>query len=98
MLFVIRFTDKPDGLNIRRHHLEAHLSWLDQRRESVLAAGSLRHEQDSTPIGALWVVEADSRAEAAELFTTDPFYTNGLRERVEILHWSKAFADEKSTV
>ena len=98
MLFVIRFTDKPGSKKIREQYLDAHISWLDQRRESVLVAGSLREEPISNPVGAFWVVEAKSKTLAAEIFKSDPFWTSGMREKVEIYHWSKAFSDEKALV
>jgi uncharacterized protein YciI len=44
MLFVIRFTDKPDSFKIRYKYLKNHISWLSERRDSVLVAGSLRDE------------------------------------------------------
>lgn len=96
MLFVIRFVDKPDNQEVRNKYLDAHIVWLDERRDSILAAGSLREELDSNPMGALWLVKTGSRSEAEKLFRSDPFWTNGLRESVEILHWSKAFPDEQN--
>ena len=98
MLFVIRFTDKTNSQEIRKQNLEAHITWLDQRRDSILVAGSLREEQDSNPVGAFWIVEARSKSEALEIFKSDPFWTSGMREQVEILHWSKAFPNEKTLV
>ena len=98
MLFAIRFTDKADSREIRQLHLDAHLTWLDQRRQSILVAGSLRETPDSSPVGGLWVVEAESKEAARELFQTDPFWIHGMRECVEILHWSKAFPDERRLV
>lgn len=98
MLFVIRFTDKPDSQTIREQYLDAHVSWLDESRGSVLVAGSLREELSSNPVGAFWVVEAKSKSEAGEIFKSDPFWTNGMREKVEIYHWSKAFLDQKALV
>lgn len=98
MLFVIRFTDKPNIQEIRKQYFEAHISWLGKRRQSILVAGSLREEPTSNAIGAFWIIEADSKREATELFKSDPFWTNGLRESVEILHWSKAFPDEQALV
>ncbi|BCS95299.1 hypothetical protein DSLASN_09310 [Desulfoluna limicola] len=98
MLFVIRFTDTPNSLMLREQHLEAHISWLDERRDTIRVAGSLREEPGSAPTGALWVVEADSKREVSKLYTSDPFWTNGLREGVEIYHWSKAFPDEQTPV
>ncbi len=98
MLFVIRFVDKPNKQAVREQHLEAHLSWLAERRQSILVAGSVRVAADAYPIGAWWVVEAGSKSEAEGLFKSDPFWTNGLRASVEILHWSKAFPDEQTLV
>lgn len=97
MLFVVRFTDKPNSVPIRRQYLQDHISWLDQNRDSVLVAGSLREEPDSNPVGALWVVEAETKDRVHGVYTSDPFWTGGLREKVEIYHWSKAF-DEKALV
>ncbi len=98
MLFVIRFTDKTGSQTIREQYLNAHISWLDERRKSILVAGSLREKPGSNPVGAFWVVEAKSRSEAAEIFQSDPFWTKGMREKVEIHHWSKAFPNEKALV
>ena len=98
MLFVIRFNDKADSQELRKKHLDAHLSWLDQQRRPILVAGSLREKPDSNPVGGLWVVEADSKDAARELFQTDPFWIHGMRQSVEILHWSKAFPDQRRLV
>lgn len=98
MLFVIRFTDKPNSEMIRAQQLAAHISWLDERRQTILVAGSLRENPEARPIGAFWVVEAESKSVVEELYQSDPFWTSGLREGVEILHWSKAFPNEQTPV
>ena len=98
MLFVIRFVDKPNKQEVRKQHLDAHLSWLAERKQSVLVAGSLRAEPNTDPIGAFWLVKAQTKADVEMLFISDPFWTNGLRESVEILHWSKAFPDEQTLI
>lgn len=98
MLFVIRFTDKPNSEMIREQQLAAHISWLDERRQTILVAGSLREDPEANPIGAFWVVEAESKSEVVELYNSDPFWTNGLRNGVEILHWSKASPNEQTPV
>jgi hypothetical protein len=90
MLFLIRFTDKPGTFATRQALLQAHCDWLAQRRDTVLVAGSLRVEPSAAPVGGAWVVEVESRADAEAIYLTDPFWTAGLRQGVEILHWSKA--------
>lgn len=98
MLFAVLFTDKPSQGALRAEHLEAHIHWIDQNKEKVLVAGSLRQEPGQVPKGGLWVVEASSKEEIFELMKTDPFYTCGLRQSIEVLHWSKALQNHKALV
>ena len=98
MLYAVRFFDRPDRLAVRQQYLKAHVAWLDEHRERILVGGSLRDAPGETPVGGLWIVEAESKKDVEELFATDPFWVNGLRERYEILFWSKAFPDRKVPV
>lgn len=98
MLFAVFFTDKPDHAAARAAHLEAHIRWVDEHKDTVLVAGSLRVEPGQVPKGGLWIVEADSREAILDLVSTDPFHTCGLRQSVEILHWSKALENHKALV
>ena len=93
MLFAVRFTDKAGLGAVRQRYMAAHLSWLAERQDVIKVAGSLRQTLDDVPLGALWIVEAESIAAVDELYQTDPFWTKGLRQSVEILYWSKAFPD-----
>jgi uncharacterized protein YciI len=97
MLFIVRFTDKPNVTELRKQHIDAHKEWLDRNRSVVLVPGAIRTDPE-TPVGGLWIVEAESRAQIEALLKTDPFWTNGLRVEVEILHWYKAFPDRKVAV
>lgn len=90
MLFAVIFTDKPGHGPLRAQHLAAHIAWVAEHQASVLVAGSLRSEPDEVPKGGLWVVEAPSKPAVLDLMKSDPFYTCGLREKVEVLYWSKA--------
>lgn len=95
MLFVVRFTDKPDRLATRREFLPAHIAWLDQHKDMILAAGSLRPEPGEEAVGGLWIVDAKDRRTIETLLLTDPFWVQGLRDRCEIMYWSKAFPDRR---
>lgn len=90
MLFAVIFTDKPGQGQLRARHLQAHIAWVADHQAEVLVAGSLRVEPEETPKGGLWIVEAPSKPAVLELMKTDPFHTCGLRQGVEVLHWSKA--------
>ena len=90
MLFAVIFRDKSGHGKVRQQWLDAHIRWVDEHSAVVRVAGSLRLEPGDVPIGGLWIVEAESKPSVDALLRTDPFWIAGLRERVEILHWSKA--------
>jgi uncharacterized protein YciI len=94
MLFAVIFTDKPGLGSVRAEHLQRHVQWLAAHQDVVLVAGSLRAEVGAVPKGGLWIVEAASKAAVHELMKSDPFYTCGLRQDVEVLHWSKALENK----
>ena len=90
MLFAVLFTDKPGHGALRAEQLDAHVQWVAQHQDTVLVAGSLRVEPGDVPRGGLWIVEAPSMEAVLALMQTDPFWTCGLRQGVEVLHWRKA--------
>lgn len=98
MLFAVLFTDKPDHGALRAEQLQAHIDWVDRHKDTVLVAGSLRHEPKEVPKGGLWVVQAPSKQAVMDLLVSDPFYTCGLRQSVEVLHWSKALEHHQALV
>lgn len=95
MLYVVRFKDRPDRLETRKQFLAAHIAWLDQHKDMILVAGSLRPDHGADAVGGLWVVDAPDRETIKTLLLTDPFWVQGLRETCEIMYWSKAFPDRK---
>ena len=98
MLFIARFTDKPNIAAEREKHLKAHFAWLDKNKDKVLLAGSLRPDVGGASLGGLWIIEANSKAEAEQVYQTDPFFANGLRANVELYHYVKANAERKVTL
>ena len=91
MKFVIRTYDYTDRISVRSQYMQSHLEYLADNAREILVAGSLREKMDSSPIGALWIIESESKKKAIELVESDPFFVNGLRSKYEILHCSKAF-------
>ena len=90
MLFAVIFTDRSGQGALRSAHLQAHIDWVAQHQSVVRVAGSLRESPGQVPKGGLWIVEAPSKDSVHQLMQSDPFWTCGLRESVEVLHWSKA--------
>ena len=92
MLYVVLFEDHATlGADVRRRHMAAHLSFLENNAERIKAAGPLR-ALSGDPAGGLWVVEADGPDVVDALVKADPFWSTGLRHSVRILSWSQVFA------
>lgn len=92
MLYAVRFQDIDDPMPIRKANNDAHMAWLGENAESIVAAGPLRAGgADSAPIGALWLVRADDLASAERLIAADPFMKAGLRAKTEILLWTRGY-------
>lgn len=98
MLFAVIFTDKPSHGELRASQLAAHVAWVEDHKDTVLVAGSLRADPQQVPKGGLWIVEAESKEVVNALLKTDPFFTCGLRQDVEVLHWSKALQDHRALI
>ena len=94
MLFILRFTNKPERAADVLRYYPAHVEWLKEHESVILVPGALRSEPDAPPVGGLWIVRAETKAEVETLFRTDPFWVQGLRQSYEILYWSKAFPDK----
>jgi uncharacterized protein YciI len=90
MLFAVFFKDRSGQSALRAEHLQAHIDWVAEHQNTVRVAGSLREEPGQTPKGGLWIVDAPSKDSVHQLMQSDPFWICGLRESVEVLHWSKA--------
>ena len=90
MLFAVLFTDRPDQGALRATHLQAHIDWVAAHQAQVRMACSLREQLGQVPRGGVWIVEWESKQCVHQLMQTDPFWTYGLRQSAEVLHWSKA--------
>ncbi len=98
MLFVARFSDNPGIAERRSELLEAHFKWLNDNKDKVLLAGSLRADVGGDSLGGLWIIEAESKSAAEQVYQTDPFFANGLRAKVEVYHYVKANAERPVTL
>jgi hypothetical protein len=98
MLFIVQFEDKPEVAELRQKLMPEHFAFLDNRKDRVLVAGSMREIPSDRPLGGLWIIEAQDEAEVRDIFKDDPFWVNGLRASVRINRWVKAFPDRKTPV
>lgn len=88
MLYTIICTDRPDGLELRKANRTAHLEFLEEQGDRVLAAGPFRDETTGEPTGSLLIIRAESVAEAQSFAALDPYARAGVFANVEVRPWS----------
>lgn len=96
--WAIFFRDEPEMLEIRanRERRDAHVAFPKAHPE-LLIGGGLKPDVGDEFCGALWIVEAESRADVEALIRADPFYVKDLRN-FEIYTWGKILEDQSVTL
>lgn len=94
MLFAVLLRDNPERLHLRQAHVDEHLNYVAAQGAKVLAGGALRPKPEDAPQGALWLVNAENKEAAQAIIEGDPFFKVGLRQSVDIYHWSKGVWSE----
>jgi len=90
--WMVFFEDSEEMAQVRAENSEAHLAYLDKNRDRILIAGGLRPQPNGHYVGALWIIEAPSKAEVIDLIEADPYYRYQYR-RYRLFAWGKAFAE-----
>lgn len=93
MKFVIIGYDSPQGEARRKIHRTAHLANLEplDRQGRVVLAGPLTDKA-----GSLLVLEFETREEAENFISHDPYTVHGVFERVEIHPFFQVFPKSPS--
>jgi hypothetical protein len=81
MHFVVIGKDKPGGA-LRRQHRAAHLEFVAERQSDIVYAGPLLEAGEM--IGSAFIFELPDRATLDEYLAQDPYFAEGIFERVEI--------------
>ena len=89
MLWVIYCEDKPDSAAIREQHIEPHREYLQSQKKILVLAGARQNDAGTQPIGSLFVLNVNSRAEAQAFSEGDPFTKQGIFSSVTISRMRK---------
>jgi uncharacterized protein YciI len=90
--FVIHAVDRPDALATRAKFYRAHRIHLDQASQcgiTVTTAGTLVAADGETPVGSLFILEAQSRAAIDAFTASDPYHVNNVWQAVEVHYYNK---------
>ena len=91
MAVVIECTDKAGSLEIRKANREAHLEYLKDFMDKIIAVGPLLDDAGESMTGSLLVMNFADKAEAEAFCEGDPYAKAGLFQSVSIKNWKKVF-------
>ena len=87
MLFAVHALDRPNGVETRLAHYDAHKAFLPSAESfgvKLVISGPLVADDGATMIGSLMLIEAADRAAVERFNGADPFAKNGVWEHVTI--------------
>jgi uncharacterized protein YciI len=89
MLWGIYLIDKPNSAAIRVEHQKAHSAYLKTVDPVCFFTAPMQSDDGTQIIGSLWIISADSRAEAQAFVDGEAFYKAGVFESVRITRLRK---------
>lgn len=90
MRFIALFLDDVQPGQIDAELTRAHFEYLAACGDRISDAGGLREGAELPFCGSLWVINADTLAEAQALAAGDPYCMAGLRPNYRVLEWNRA--------
>jgi len=93
MPYVIVFFDKTESDALRSKLRDAHIAYIDENKERIIAGGGLLNDEGTAGIGGVIIVDTDDRAEAEGFAAADPFFVGGLYGDYRISRWRRAIFD-----
>jgi uncharacterized protein len=87
MQFVIHAHDKTDSATRRASLREAHLEYLKQHRQIIVARGPLLDDMSERTLGSLIMLDVADKAAAEAFWAEEPFNRAGVYGRVTMERW-----------
>jgi hypothetical protein len=76
--FAVWCADGEAAEALRRDRLDGHLAFVEAHHERYLVAGPLRRDAEARLAGSLFVILAETEAEAREFMSGDPYVSAGV--------------------
>ena len=98
MTYLVETTEHA-GTGDRRAELRpAHLRYLDAHKHLLRTAAAKMDEASGTPVGSIYVLDVETRAEAEAWLADEPFAQAGIIAETQVLPLRVAFFDRESLI
>jgi uncharacterized protein YciI len=98
MPYAIQTLDKPDSAEIRAAARPAHIEYLTENKDKLLAAGALINDDGTGGNGGILIIDTEDRKEAERFVSEDPFTKAGLFQKITVTRWRKAFFNKERLI
>jgi hypothetical protein len=95
MHYIIHCLDKPNSVEKRLAHYDAHKEYLSDPPVRIVISGPLLADDNETMIGSCFLIEADSLDAVTAFNRNDPFFAVDLWDRISIRPFSKRMDDRQ---
>lgn len=85
-LYVIEGTDKPEGFALRQEVRPEHLSFLAALGDQLVLAGPFQDDEGRS-VGSMVIVNTETKAEAEDIASRDPYARAGLFVATSVRPW-----------
>ncbi|MCD2172528.1 YciI family protein [Rhizobium sp. C4] len=89
MHYVIHCLDKPNSVEKRLAHYDAHKAYISNAPLKMVISGPLLADDEETMIGSCFLLEAKSLQEVEAFNREDPFYKADLWAQISIRPFNK---------
>ncbi len=90
-LFILAAIDMPDSLELRAATRSEHLAFAENN--PMVRLGGPFLDDAGSPIGSMFILEAEDREAAVAFAAADPYAKAGLFESTTIRAWRKVLGD-----
>jgi uncharacterized protein YciI len=87
MQFVIHCHDRPDGSARRAPLRDAHLKYLENHRDIMVARGALLDDDGAKTIGSVLILDVPDKSKAEAFWASEPFNRGGVYEWWTMERW-----------
>ena len=97
MPYLVDTVNRPDP-ELRETLRPAHLAYLDEHLDLLIAAGAKLDEAGPGTWGSFYILEVEDRAAAEAFIAGEPYFRGGLLASISYSRWRKGFFDHRRLV
>ena len=93
MLFLVTTENIPDGAELRKGLVVAHVAYLNRFKDHFVGSGPMLANDTDDVVGTVMILDMPSRKDLDLFLQEEPYNKGGLFRSIEIRRWRFGLAD-----